>query len=53
VTPEIILEVSPQGQVQDMQGRPAQDRGPVEELRQRYRQLHGLSWWRVMKGADL
>jgi len=53
VTPEIILEVSPQGQTQDMQGLPAQDRVPVEELRQRYRQLHGSSWWRVMKGGDL
>lgn len=53
VTPDFILEVGPQGAVQDMQGKPAHDRVPVEEWRQRYRQLHALSWWRVMKGSAL
>lgn len=53
LTPEVILEVSPEGRVQDMQGRPAQAKVPTEELRLRYRQLHALSWWRVMRGSEL
>jgi hypothetical protein len=38
--------------VQDAQGRLVPDPPGVEELRQRYRQLHALSWWRVMKGSE-
>jgi phosphoglycerol transferase MdoB-like AlkP superfamily enzyme len=53
LTPEVILDVSPQGQVQDWQGHPAHDRVPANELRLRYQQLHALSWWRVMKGKHL
>jgi phosphoglycerol transferase MdoB-like AlkP superfamily enzyme len=53
LTPEIILELPPEGLVQDMEGRPAHDRVPVNELRLRYQQLHALSWWRVMKGSEL
>jgi hypothetical protein len=53
LTPEVILDVSPEGQVQDMQGRLAHDRAPVGQLRLRYQQLHALSWWRVIKGKDL
>jgi phosphoglycerol transferase MdoB-like AlkP superfamily enzyme len=53
LTPEVILDVTAQGQVQDLQGHPAQDRVPVDALRLRYQQLHAMSWWRVMKGKDL
>ncbi len=53
VTPDYILEVKPNGAVQDMQGHSAHDKLPVEELRLRYQQLHALSWWRVMKGREL
>jgi phosphoglycerol transferase MdoB-like AlkP superfamily enzyme len=53
LTPEVILDVLPEGQVQDMQGRSPPDRVRVAELRLRYQQLHALSWWRVMKGKDL
>lgn len=53
VTPELIADVAPQGQVQDVNGRALPDVAGVEELRLRYRQLHALSWWRVMKGPEL
>ena len=53
VTPEAILDAASEGRVEDMSGQPAGDRVPVDELRQRYRQLHALSWWRVMKGKNL
>jgi len=53
VTPDYILDIGPQGAVEDMQGHSVRDQVPVEELRLRYQQLHALSWWRVMKGSQL
>jgi len=52
ITPEFVVDVAAEGQVQDAQGRLVPDPPGVEELRQRYRQLHALSWWRVMKGSE-
>jgi phosphoglycerol transferase MdoB-like AlkP superfamily enzyme len=53
LTPDYILEAGQHGAVQDVQGNPANDRVPVEQWRLHYRQLHALSWWRVMKGSEL
>jgi phosphoglycerol transferase MdoB-like AlkP superfamily enzyme len=53
LTPDFILEANSHGAVQDVRGNPANDRVPVDEWRLRYRQLHALSWWLVMKGNVL
>jgi phosphoglycerol transferase MdoB-like AlkP superfamily enzyme len=53
ITPEAIVDTRSDGAVEDMVGQPANDRVPAAELRQRYRQLHALSWWRVMKNKNL
>lgn len=53
LTPDAVIDADEAGPVEDMQGRPARDRVPVEELRLRFRQLQALGWWRVMKGKDL
>jgi hypothetical protein len=53
VTPDFFAEVGPRGACQDRRGNPAHDRAECEQWRLRYRQLHALSWWRVMKGSEL
>jgi phosphoglycerol transferase MdoB-like AlkP superfamily enzyme len=53
LTTDSIMELRAGGTVQDLQGNPVQEGAPIEEWRQRYRQLQGLSWWRVMKGNEL
>ena len=53
VTPEAIVDTRADALVEDLSGQPANDRVPAADLRQRYRQLHALSWWRVMKGKSL
>ena len=53
LTPDFIMELRTGGAVQDLQGNPVHERAPIEGWRQRYRQLQGLSWWRVMKGSEL
>lgn len=53
VTTELIVDVGAGDRVEDFQGRPAHDRVSADELRQRYRQLSALGWWRVMKGPKL
>ncbi len=53
VTPDRVIDVSSQGQVQDLKGRIVTNNGKTDNLRLRYRQLSALNWWRVMKGTNL
>ncbi len=53
VTPDIIVDTRSEELVEDMSGQPENNRVSAAELRQRYRQLHALSWWRVMKTKTL
>ncbi|MFM1942254.1 MAG: hypothetical protein RI897_1236, partial [Verrucomicrobiota bacterium] len=49
---DYILSATDPGSMQTWDGAPVQGEVHGEALVRRYRQLHGLSWWRSMKGAD-
>ncbi|MGB5605061.1 MAG: LTA synthase family protein, partial [Gammaproteobacteria bacterium] len=53
VTPDLVLDVSSQNQIQDHHGQPLTNNARTDELRLRYQQLSALNWWRVMKGPNL
>ena len=49
IGPDFILKIRDPAHVEDLHGQPAA-RVDGEGLALRYRQLHGLGWWRAMKG---
>lgn len=53
VTPEYILEIEPPTGPETLQSEPLPMPEREAALRQRYRQLHALAWWRIIKGNEL
>ena len=53
VTPEFILEVTPAAGPESLSGQPMTLAGLPDQLRERFRQLHALAWWRVRCGNEL
>ena len=51
VAPGFIFRVRDPARVETLDGAKPADAVPSAELAQRYRQLHGLAWWRVHAGA--
>ncbi len=49
IGPDFILKINEPSHVEDLHGQPRSDIDG-EVLALRYRQLHGLGWWRAMKG---
>ncbi len=50
IGPDFILKINDPTHVEDLHGQAQPDvDGPAQALR--YRQLHGLGWWRAMKGS--
>ncbi len=49
ISPNFILKISDPAHVEDLHGEPAHD-VDGRALALRYRQLHGLGWWRAVKG---
>jgi len=47
--PDFILKINDPAHVEDLHGNPKSD-VDGQALASRYRQLHGLGWWRAMKG---
>lgn len=52
ITPQFILD-SDSGELQDLAGKPTPPSEMTEKLRQRYRELRALGWWRILKGRML
>src|ERR1700730_9281595 len=52
ISPDFILKVNEPTHVEDLHGQPRSD-VDGEALALHYRQLHGLGWWRAMKGNQL
>ena len=51
IGPDFILKINDAAHVEDLHGQPKSDiDGGALALR--YRQLHGLGWWRAMKGSQ-
>lgn len=51
IGPDFILKINDAAHVEALQGQPRPD-VDGEALSLRYRQLHGLGWWRAMKGSQ-
>ena len=49
VGPDFILKINDPSRIEDLHGQARTDIDG-KELALRYRQLHGLGWWRAMKG---
>jgi hypothetical protein len=49
IGPDFILEIHDPAHVENLHGQPAAN-VDGKTLALRYRQLHGLGWWRAMKG---
>jgi phosphoglycerol transferase MdoB-like AlkP superfamily enzyme len=52
IGPDFILSVADAASMQGLSGAKLNEEQYSEVLVRRYRQLHGLSWWRSMKGND-
>jgi hypothetical protein len=54
IGPGCILDAAAATAPEPFPGKPLSPLpAPAEELRRRFATLHGLGWWRIMKGADL
>jgi phosphoglycerol transferase MdoB-like AlkP superfamily enzyme len=53
VTPEYTLEIDPPAGPELLPGGTLPSPEREAELRLRYRQLHALAWWRIIKGNEL
>ncbi len=51
IGPDFILKINDPSRVQDFRGQPRADIDGAA-LALHYRQLHGLGWWRAMKGNE-
>ena len=51
IGPDLILKINDPAHVEDLHGQRRSDVNG-EALAVRYRQLHGLGWWRAMKGSQ-
>jgi phosphoglycerol transferase MdoB-like AlkP superfamily enzyme len=49
IAPDFILKINDPAHVENLRGQPRSDVGGAA-LALHYRQLHGLGWWRAMKG---
>ncbi len=51
VTPNMILEVDSAAGPESLAGQPEPAKAQADDLRESYRALHALSWWRVIRGS--
>ena len=50
ITPDFVLDVRRPTHVEDLQGGPPSISVPAADFARKYRQLHGLAWWRAEQG---
>ena len=50
IAPDLVLNVRNPTHVEDLEGRAPPETVATQELVRRYRQLHGLAWWRAERG---
>ena len=50
IAPDFLIDVRNPTLVEDLDGRPPSEVVPAEALVRKYRQLHGLAWWRAQSG---